>query len=152
MVLKRAFFFLIVSLPLLLAFSSCGLVSSIGSDCYVDDFKITQVVDDDGIEFEPQKMTLVSFGVFEEDYCGIPSEAKPIRRIFIEKHPIFDQDVERMYPAFAIPNDGVEDTRKSLAGNVRDFPAFVILGTELGGKGEFSDDLSMWPLYNSEWR
>ena len=85
-------------------------------------------------------MTLTSaFGLLEHDYCAIPSDAEPLYR---------EQGFNR-YPYFII-EDAV-DTRTSLAGRERDLLDTVIVGTSQG-RGQFSDELSMWPLYDSEWR
>jgi len=130
-------------LGVLIAFGACDAIAS--GDCYVDDYKILKVVDKNGVEFEPQKMTLLEFGIFEKDYCGIPSDAVPDERSYRQAFGI-----PRIYPIFEISTNGIEDTRTSLAGNTRELPDHVSVGTD--SLGIFSDELSMWPLYESEWR
>ena len=130
-------------------FIACDAIGSVTdsatSNCYVDDFNVKKVVDKNGVTFEPRKMTLRVFGGFEEDFCGISSDATPDEHTFTGTF-----GVKNTYPVFEVPPDGVEDTRASLAGNKRDLPSLVIIGTQ--NRGEFSDKLPMWPLHNSEWR
>lgn len=131
----------IISLVTLVACDAIGLASGA---CYVDDFKIIKVYDAQDVEYEPRKMTLTfAFGTIEHDYCGIPSDAIPLDQTFSGTF-----GVQNTYPVFGVKE--AEDTRTSLAGNEREVPPAVILGTRY--RGEFSDELSMWPLYNSEWR
>lgn len=129
-------------LLLLLALTSCDAVGLSG-DCFVDDFRITTVVDIEGNEYQPEKLSLTSgFGLFEHDYCGIPSEARPFE--------VPPQGFQNGYRYFEVPRAGAEDTRTSLEGNIRSLPDSVKLGTSL--VDDFPDSLSMWPLYDSEWR
>ena len=117
------------------AFAGCDVIGLESGDCYVDDYRILSVVDGNGVEYEPEKLTLVTFGILEHNYCGIPSDAKPL---YAERYPYF------------IVED-VVDARTSLAGIERSSLDAVVVGTSQG-RGEFRDDLSMWPLHDSEWR
>ena len=111
-----------------LFFVACDAAAS--GACYIDDYKIVKVVDENGIEYEPQKMTLTfAFGTYERDFCGISSDAVPMEHTFRGTF-----GVQSTYPVFGVPEDGVEDTRTSLSGNVRDFPSVVILGAQYRGR------------------
>ncbi len=130
----------------LVAFVACDAIGSATGDCYVDDFKISKVIDRNNSEFEPQKMTLTfAFGTYERDFCGIPSEAIPIDHTFTGTF-----GVQSTYPVFGVRESDIEDTRTSLSGNKRELPFALIIGAQY--PGEFSDELSMWPLHDSEWR
>ena len=130
-------FLLIIPVVTLIA---CEAIKSQAGNCYVDDYKVSMIVDNQGNEYEPELMTLTYFGGFEEDVCGIHRDAVPDRL-----DGRYSKD-----PYFTVPSDGVTNTQTSLTGRTRELLDRVFIGTQ--SRGEFSDKLSMWPLYKSEWR
>ena len=108
-----------------------------------------KVVDDNGVEYKPEKMTITSgpheLLAVDTDICVISSEAVPLNDRFFTRN-----DRGRLYPYFEVPDGGAIDTKTSLAATKRELLDSAIVGFKR--EGEFSDEFSKWPLYGSEWR